>query len=212
MIDGLRKVVGFMPASKAQQRRAAYAARDRQTGREALSEHICARLIAQPDYRAASTVMWYIGCKSEVGTLPAIRRELGGRKRIVIPYCTQDEHGQRKLGLWHLKDFSELAPGTWNIPEPPETRRGEVGTEVPPFELDLIIVPGVAFDRSGGRLGNGAGYYDRLLGRVRHETLLYGICFESQLFERIETEAHDIPMDFVITEKNVYAGKGRRPA
>lgn len=198
-----------MLPSKAQQRRVACQARDRQTDKEALSADICTRLIAQADYQAASTVMWYIGCKSEVRTLPAIRRELGSRKRIVIPYCTQDERGQRKLGLWHLKDFSELAPGTWNIPEPPKSRWGEAGTEVPPCELDLIIVPGVAFDRSGGRLGHGAGYYDRLLAQVRKETVLYGVCFESQLFDRIEMEAHDIPMDFVITEKNVYAGKDR---
>lgn len=198
-----------MPSSKAQQRRAAYQARDRQTDKDALSADICAHILTQADYQQASTVMWYIGCKSEVRTLPTIRRELGGRKRIVIPYCTEDEHGRRKLGLWHLKDFSELTPGTWNIPEPPRSRRGEAGKEVPPSELDLIIVPGVAFDRNGGRLGNGAGYYDRLLSRVRKETILYGICFESQLFDRIEMEAHDIPMDFVITEKNSYPGKGR---
>jgi 5-formyltetrahydrofolate cyclo-ligase len=199
-----------MLSSKAQQRRAACQARDRQTDKEALSADICTHLIAQADYQAASTVMWYIGCKSEVKTLPAIHRELGSCKRIVIPYCTQDERGQRKLGLWHLKHCSELAPGTWNIPEPPKTRWGEAGTEVPPSELDLIIVPGVAFDRNGGRLGNGGGYYDRLLAQVRKETVLYGVCFESQLFDRIEMETHDIPMDFVITEKNVYTGKGRR--
>jgi 5-formyltetrahydrofolate cyclo-ligase len=201
-----------MLSSKAQQRRAACQARDRQTDKEALSADICTRLIVQADYQTASTVMWYIGCKSEVRTLPAIHRELDSRKRIVIPYCTQDERGQRKLGLWHLKHCSELVPGTWNIPEPPKTRWGEAGTEVPPSELDLIIVPGVAFDRNGGRLGNGAGYYDRLLAQVRKETVLYGVCFESQLFDRIEMETHDIPMDFVITEKNVYTGQGRRAA
>jgi 5-formyltetrahydrofolate cyclo-ligase len=201
-----------MPTSKAQQRFAAYQARDRQTGKDALSANICGRLIAQADYHAASTVMWYIGCKSEVRTLPALRRELGSGKRIVIPYCTVNEHGRRKLGLWHLKDFSELTPGTWNIPEPPKSRWGEAGTEVPPSELDLIIVPGVAFDRNGGRLGNGAGYYDRLLAQIGKETVLYGVCFESQLLDRIEMETHDVPMDFVVTEKNIYIGKGRRAA
>jgi 5-formyltetrahydrofolate cyclo-ligase len=201
-----------MPTSKAQQRFAAYQARDRQTGKDALSANICGRLTAQADYQAASTVMWYIGCKSEVRTLPALHRELGSRKRIVIPYCTVNEHGRRKLGLWHLKDFSELTPGTWNIPEPPKSRWGEAGTEVPPSELDLIIVPGVAFDRNGGRLGNGAGYYDRLLAQIGKETVLYGVCFESQLLDRIEMETHDVPMDFVVTEKNIYIGKGRRAA
>jgi 5-formyltetrahydrofolate cyclo-ligase len=201
-----------MPTLKAQQRRAAYQARDRQTDKNALSIEICARLAAQAAYRAASTAMWYIGCKSEVRTLPALHRELAGRKRLVIPYCTTDENGRRKLGLWHLEDFSELAPGTWSIPEPPRSRWGEAGKEVPPSELDVIVVPGVAFDRSGGRLGNGAGYYDRLLAEVREDAVLFGVCFESQLLDRIATEAHDVPMDFVVTENNVYTGTGRRAA
>jgi 5-formyltetrahydrofolate cyclo-ligase len=201
-----------MPTRKAQQRRAARQARDRQPDRDSLSIEICARLLARPEYRAASSAMWYIGCKSEVRTLAALRGELAGRKRIVIPYCATDENGRRKLGLWHLQDLSELAPGTWNIPEPPRSRRGEAGKEVPPSELDVIVVPGVAFDHNGGRLGNGAGYYDRLLAEVREDAVLFGVCFESQLLDRIETEAHDVPMDFVITENNVYAGKGRGAA
>jgi 5-formyltetrahydrofolate cyclo-ligase len=201
-----------MPTRKAQQRRTAHQARDRQTDKDALSTEICVRLIARPEYRAASTAMWYIGCKSEVGTLAALRSELAGRKRIVIPYCTTDEDGRRKLGLWHLEDLSELPPGTWHIPEPPKSRWGEAGKEIRPSELDVIVVPGVAFDRNGGRLGNGAGYYDRLLAEVREDAVLFGVCFESQLLDRIETEPHDIPMDFVITEKHLYTGKGRRAA
>jgi 5-formyltetrahydrofolate cyclo-ligase len=199
-----------MPSRKAQQRLAAYQARARQPDKDALSTILCARLTAQAAYRTAATVMWYIGCKSEVRTLPTLRIEMNSGKRIVIPYCTQDAQGQRKLGLWHLKDLSELTPGTWNIPEPPKSRWGEAGTEVLPSELDLILVPGVAFDRNGGRLGNGAGYYDRLLAHVRPDTILYGVCFESQLVDRIEMEAHDIPMDFVITEKNVYHRQEQR--
>ncbi|WP_326498958.1 5-formyltetrahydrofolate cyclo-ligase [Methylomicrobium sp. Wu6] len=201
-----------MPSSKDQQRRAAYQARDRQTDKDALSAALCARIIAQAAYQSAETVMWYVGCKSEVRTLSALRLELDSRKRIVIPYCTRDEHGKRKLGLWHLTALDELTPGAWDIPEPPKARWGDAETEVSPSELDIIIVPGVAFDRSGGRLGNGAGYYDRLLAGVRKDAVLYGACFESQLFDQIEMEAHDIPMDAVITENNVYLCRGRETA
>ena len=198
-----------MPSRKDEQRRTARLARDLQTDKDALSAALCTRINAQAAYQAAGTVLWYVGCKSEVRTLEALRLELETPKRIVIPYCTHDEHGRRKLGLWHLQNLAELTPGTWAIPEPPKARWGEAGKEVSPSELDLVIVPGVAFDRSGGRLGNGAGYYDRLLAGVRQDTVLYGVCFESQLLDRVEMDAHDIPMDFVITEKALYSCRGR---
>ncbi|WP_374090271.1 5-formyltetrahydrofolate cyclo-ligase [Methylomicrobium lacus] len=198
-----------MPSRKDEQRRAARLARDLQPDKEALSAALCSRLIAQAAYQAAGTVLWYVGCKSEVQTLQALRLELEKPKHIVIPYCTHDEHGRRKLGLWHLESLTELTPGTWNIPEPPKSRWGEAGKEVSPSELDLVIVPGVAFDRSGGRLGNGAGYYDRLLAGIRKDTVLYGVCFESQLLDRVVMHAHDVPMDAVITETAFYPCRGR---
>jgi 5-formyltetrahydrofolate cyclo-ligase len=71
------------------------------------------------------------------------------------------------------------------------------------------MVPGVGFDRQGGRLGNGGGYYDRLLTRVRSDAVLTAVCYESQLFDQIAVEPHDVAMDYVITEKTIYTGIGR---
>lgn len=198
-----------MSPLKDQQRRAAYQARELQPDKERLSSVIGANFTAQADYRDAETVMWYIGCRTEVRTLPALQGELNRGKRIIIPYCTRDGQGHRKLGLWRLEDLAELTAGTWNIPEPPRTRWGEPGKEIEPRDIDLILVPGVAFDRNGGRLGNGAGYYDRLLASVRHDTRLYGACFECQLLDQVAMEPHDIPMDYIVTEKAVYRGQGR---
>ncbi|MFI3119028.1 MAG: 5-formyltetrahydrofolate cyclo-ligase [Methylococcaceae bacterium] len=195
---------------KNRQRRKAYDARNRQVDKEALSRIICAQCIAQPAYRQAETVMWYSHCRSEVGTQAALLSELTSGKRIVVPYCTQDEQGHKRLGLWRLQDFSELMPGTWGILEPPKHRWGEPGKEIAPEQLDCIIVPGVAFDRKGGRLGNGAGYYDRLLKNIRSDAALIGICFEAQLIEQIAMEVHDVPMDLVITETTIYTGIGRQ--
>ena len=76
-------------------------------------------------------------------------------------------------------------------------------------ELDLIMVPGVAFARDGGRLGNGAGYYDRLLKSVRADAVLAGVCYQSQLFDDVVMDKHDVYMDKVITETGIYSGKGR---
>ena len=148
--------------------------------------------------------MWYLHCRSEVRTLSAVKTALNGSKRNVIPYCTTGDHGQRKLGLWLLEDLSELISGTWGILEPPKNRWVEKSKAILPQQLDLIMVPGVAFDKNGGRIGNGAGYYDRLLTEVRTDTVLTAVCFESQLIEEVKMEAHDIYMDRVLTESGCY--------
>lgn len=194
---------------KNQLRRQAYDARNAQTNRDRLSRIICEQFTAQPAYRQAETVMWYISCRSEVETRHALQQELATAKRLVIPYCTKDEQGHNKLGLWLLEDFAELVPGTWGIPEPPRHRWGEPAKEISPEQLDCVMVPGVGFDRQGRRLGNGGGYYDRLLSRVRSDTVLTAVCYESQLFEEIVMEPHDVAMDYVITEKTIYTGIGR---
>jgi 5-formyltetrahydrofolate cyclo-ligase len=194
---------------KDQQRRIAYDARNAQIDKDDCSRIICDRFIAHSAYKQAEIVMWYIHCRSEVRTTPTLLRELERTtdKRMVVPYCTQNDQGDNKLGLWWIEDFAELVPGMWDILEPPKQRWGEVGKEIALEQLDLIMVPGVGFDRDGGRLGNGAGYYDRLLRCVRTDAVMAGVCFESQLFEKIAKERHDVAMDIVITEKMIYTKK-----
>ena len=71
------------------------------------------------------------------------------------------------------------------------------------------MVPGVAFDRRGARMGHGFGYYDKLLEHARPDTPLVALAFECQLFNEIPTQSHDIFMDKIITEQSIYQGKGR---
>ncbi len=194
---------------KAELRRQAYDSRNDQVGKDTLSRLICEKFTAQASYQQSETVMWYIHCRSEVRTLPAIARTLCENKKTVIPYCTRDPGGIKVLGLWRLEDLSELVPGTWGILEPPRIRWDEPERKVHPQSLDLIMVPGVGFDRQGGRIGNGAGYYDRLLQSVRRDALVTGVCYESQIFSNLPMMEHDVYMDRVITENNVYFGKGR---
>jgi len=195
--------------TKAEQRRFAYAARQTQADKDVVSERICQRLMQIPAYRVAATVMWYVHCRSEVRTLPAIQRALQTGQRVVVPYCTVDEGGAPCLGLWRLQNLDELQKGTWGILEPPRARWHDPEHRAEVEALDLIVVPGVAFDREGGRLGNGAGYYDRLLARVRSDCKLVGIAYEAQLLTEIDRAAHDVDMDLVVTEASVYSGKGR---
>lgn len=194
---------------KNKMRRQAYDARNAQENKDEVSKIICDTFIAQPEYAKAETIMWYIDCRSETRTRQHLPQALESGKRIVVPYCTVDEEGANKLGLWHLESMEEMVVGMWNILEPPKERWGEPGKEVPAEELDLVMVPGVGFDRNGGRMGNGQGYYDRLLERVRPDAPLIAPCYESQLFDEILVAPHDVYMDKVITEKAVYVGKGR---
>jgi 5-formyltetrahydrofolate cyclo-ligase len=143
-------------------------------------------------------------------TLPALQQQLAGNKRIVVPFCTVDDFDNRCLGLWLLEDVAELKPGMWNIQEPPRERWQEAGKILKPDELDAVIVPGVAFDQYGGRLGNGAGYYDRLLQCVRPDTVLAGVCYQSQIVSSVPMQSHDVFMNFVITEQTIYPGSRGR--
>jgi 5-formyltetrahydrofolate cyclo-ligase len=194
---------------KAKLRRLAYDARNAQPDKDDVSRAIVERFIALPEYAAAKTVMWYLDVRSEVRTRHQIGSALNSGKKIVVPYCTLDEHGANKLGLWHLTSMDELVVGTWSILEPPRERWGEPGKEVAPRELDLVMVPGVGFTRDGARMGNGQGYYDRLLGQVRPDAALIALAYECQLFPELAVSAHDVYMDKVITEKAVYQGRGR---
>lgn len=190
-------------------RRKAYDARNAQPDKDTVSQMAVTTLMELPEYQAAQTILWYLDCRSELRTRHVLPDALASGKRIVVPYCTVDEAGANKLGLWWLQSMDELIVGKWNILEPPHARWGEPGKEIPPAELDLVIVPGVGFSRSGARMGNGQGYYDRLLLHVRFNCPLIALCYECQLFDNLIVGPHDVFMDKVVTERAVYEGQGR---
>ncbi len=196
--------------AKAAMRRAAYDARNAQEDKDGVSQIAVRALMELPEYAAARTVLWYLDCRSELRTRQVLPAALDSGKRIIVPYCTVDEAGANKLGLWWLQNMDELVIGKWKILEPPRERWGESGKELEPEEMDLVIVPGVGFSREGGRMGNGQGYYDRLLARVRPDCKLIGLGYECQLFDDLVVGPHDVFMDKVVTERAVYAGQGRR--
>src|SRR5262249_4115256 len=115
-----------------------------------------------------------------------------------------------ELELFWLREMSDLAIGMYKILEPGTEMRHLPERQVPVHELDLIMVPGVAFSRDGARMGHGQGYYDQLLEHARADAPLVALAFECQLFPDIPTQAHDVFMDKIITEQAVYAGKGRQ--
>ncbi len=182
----------------------AHAARDAQPDKDELSRVICERFAALPEYAAATTVMLYVHIRSEVRTQFFLPAAIAAGKRVVVPYCAGED-----LGLFRLESLNELAPGTFGILEPRRELRDAPHKAVQPHGLDLVMVPGVTFDRRGGRLGHGKGFYDRLLTKLRADALLVGVAFECQVFAEIPMLPSDVFMDRVITEKAVYPGRGR---
>jgi 5-formyltetrahydrofolate cyclo-ligase len=150
--------------------------------------------------------MYYIDVRSEVRTRHALPAALTQGKKIVVPWCND----QGELELFHLENMDELAIGMYKILEPKSALRLHPNKQVQATELDLIMVPGVAFDRTGARMGHGKGYYDKLLQHARLDAPLAALAFECQLFPEIPTAPHDIFMDMIITERAIYPGKGRK--
>jgi 5-formyltetrahydrofolate cyclo-ligase len=185
-------------------RQQAHENRRAQDDKEALSRAICQQFASLPEYQAARTVMFYLDVRTEVRTREYLPQALGHGKRIVVPYCIDGE-----LELFHLESMDELAVGMYKILEPRQELRTAPGKRVEVTEVDLIMVPGVAFDRTGARMGHGFGYYDKLLEHARPDTPLVALAFECQLFPEIPTQEHDIFMDKIITEKQIYQGRGR---
>lgn len=190
---------------KQQIREQAHANRNAQENKDDLSREIVARCMAMPEYQQAKTVLFYIDVRSEVRTRNDLTNALAGGKKIIVPYCVDGE-----LELFHLENNDELAIGMYKILEPKTELRDVAAKKVDVKEIDLIIVPGVAFDRRGGRTGHGKGYYDKLLEHARLDTPLVALAFECQMFEEIPMQDHDVYMDKVVTEKAVYDGLGRK--
>jgi 5-formyltetrahydrofolate cyclo-ligase len=190
---------------KKQIREQSHANRNAQENKDELSRQIVRQFMALPEYQAAKTVLFYLDVRSEVRTRHSLEDALGSGKKIVVPYCVEGE----VLELFHLENLDELTLGMYRILEPKLELRNLPAKQVPVEEIDLIMVPGVAFDRRGGRTGHGKGYYDKLLEHARPETPLVALAFECQMFPEIPMQDHDVFMDKVITEQAVYQGLGR---
>lgn len=194
-------------ALKQQIREQAHTNRNAQENKDEISREIVARCMGLPEYQRADTVLFYLDVRSEVRTRNDLATALASGKKIVVPYCVDGE-----LELFHLTDPDQLSVGMYRILEPRPELRSVAAHRVEVQDIDLIIVPGVAFDREGGRTGHGKGYYDKLLEHARPDTPLVALAFECQLFDKIPMQEHDVFMDKVITEKAVYTGRGRKSA
>lgn len=141
-------------------------------------------------FRNAHCIAFYHAIPGEVQT-DAFIEKWKDKKRILLPTIIGDD-----LKLVTYTGKESLSTGTFGILEPAKD-----APEVPPREVELIVVPGIAFDRTGNRMGRGKGYYDRLLTQISAPKA--GLCFDFQLVDKVPTEAFDRPMDLIITDREV---------
>jgi len=159
--------------------------------RTAKSREIEERLFSLSEFKSARVILFFASFRSEVDTGPMIRRALAFGKRVVLPKVKGTE-----MVLNEISDLDkDVSPGTWGIPEPHEPR------PVMLEEIDLIIVPGAAYDEHGNRVGYGAGFYDKLLPAFKKTTV--ALAFESQIVPNVPTEMHDVPIKKIVTERRV---------
>lgn len=185
---------------KKQLREEAHARRNAQENKDELSQKIMQTFMSLPEYQKAGTVLFYIDVRSEVRTRHSLPAALQSGKTIAIPWCTETV----ELALFKLESMDELSVGMYKILEPKEELRMLPEKQLDPQSIDLIMVPGVAFDRRCARMGHGKGYYDKLLENVRPDTPLIALAFECQLFPEIPVAPHDVFMSKIITEKTIY--------
>jgi len=149
------------------------------------------RFLALPEFQRAKVLALYAPIHHEVETAAVAAYALATGKTLLYPAVEGSEMQFRRVRV-----LDELIPGRFGIPEP-------AGEAWEPDAADLVVVPGVAFDLSGRRIGYGKGYYDKALHRLEGTGRLVGFCYDFQLFEEIVGEPHDVTMDIIVTELRV---------
>ena len=187
------------PDPKQSLRATASERRRQQPDKERFSRVILAALTGLPEFRRSTSPVLYVDVRDEVRTQPIIASTLAAVGPVILPYCQEND-----LRLCRVDQLGELAPGTYGILEPIVALRKDADRQVDPAHVDLIVIPGVAFDRHGHRLGHGLGYYDRLLARVADSTTLVALAFDCQVFDNVPHEPHDVAVDIIVTESTVY--------
>ncbi|ABR50213.1 5-formyltetrahydrofolate cyclo-ligase [Alkaliphilus metalliredigens QYMF] len=164
---------------------------------ETKSQQVRSSLFNFSPYKKAQHVMLYVSFGKEVITRGIIQDLLDQNKRVFIPVCVPKT---KELIISELLDFDEdLEIGHFGVLEP----KKEALRPVDPKILDFIIVPGLAFDSQGYRIGYGGGYYDRFLPKISDKVPKVSLAFDEFVIDSVPTDSFDIPVDFIITEKKL---------
>lgn len=151
------------------------------------------RVIALPDYPRVRQIACYVSSGREVDTRALISRAIADGKQVAVPVV----RGKGQMVFQAIASLEDLKPAHFGLLAPPPDAAHVASPDV----FDWVITPGLAFDRCGRRVGMGQGYYDRFLPRTR--AVRIGLSYAFQVVDAIPVERHDIPMDLIVTEREV---------
>lgn len=147
-------------------------------------------------YRKSKSVMVYMPLGNEIRTSEIIDDALKCGKNVLVPITDRET---LEISAYQITEKTEFEKGEFSVEEPKQKLKFDAS------KIDVVLVPGVAFDRNGGRIGFGKGCYDKFLKKTRAAKI--GFCYDFQLINHIETEKNDVNMDYIITEKEFFRGK-----
>jgi len=154
------------------------------------SDAIKQKLFSLPGFQNAKSVLFYLSKDNEVFTNDMVK-ECFGKKKVLVPFVKKGVD----LGVCEIDSFDSLEKGGYNVLEPVNKE-----DEINPEGIDLVIVPGVAFDSKGNRIGYGKGYYDRFLKRLNPDCKKIGLAFDFQVVDEIMAEDFDVAVDEVVSD------------
>ena len=156
-------------------------------------------LLASHPWKKARTVALYVAVRGEMDTGPLLQAAWQGGKLVLLPLCSA-MGGAAEMRFIPCEGIETLAPGAFGIPEPP----CPAGTPPMDAEPDLVVVPGVAFDKNGTRLGHGGGFYDRYFARPETTgALRIGYAYDFQVVDSLARDPWDLPVDVICTEQGL---------
>jgi 5-formyltetrahydrofolate cyclo-ligase len=162
---------------------------------ESASQGIWNILCKLAEFNKAKGIGAFASTPSEINTYSILEGSLELGKRLYLPKITKDKN---QFYFYNVQDFKKLTKGPFGILEPSGNKPADWE------EIDLVLVPGLAFDMTGNRLGFGKGYYDRVLPLLKKSTLTIGLGYSFQIVEKIPTESHDVPLKAVLSEKGFH--------
>ena len=178
--------------NKSELRQALKVSRNNMTPEEVTekSNKICDKVINSDFFKNAGIVMVYLSFKNEVNTRKIIEKAFAENMKVLVPITSGDD-----MYLSVLENLTSFKKGAFGIDEPSVINEWS-------GKIDICIIPGLGFDKSGGRIGFGKGYYDKFLSK--NSCIKIGIAYSDQIKENVFSEPHDIPMDIVVTEEEMF--------
>ncbi|MBP1743847.1 MAG: 5-formyltetrahydrofolate cyclo-ligase [Firmicutes bacterium] len=152
---------------------------------------IYGKFTGSEDYRDAGVIFIFVSFRSEVDTHRIIRKALEDGKTVVVPKVVSKKEGMK---VFRIGSMSDLEAGYFGVLEPKEGC-----LPIPSEEIDLVVMPGAAFDREGGRIGYGGGFYDRYLSEMGREVRKVALAYRMQVLDKVTMDENDIRVDSIIT-------------